>query len=319
MEVVGCAGRHARDQAVRQGKRIEKLPLEQFPDGDLWFPLGVAVMQLTSSGKLPLEIPAAVEQIMRDRDCLKTFDDFCLALRHRNYTPTCCAAGLLKDRTTPERRREIVILAFIPRFAEAKVEIRLCRTGATGTDKAWLTFVDRTVDSKYEPPCSVKLKEDGQNGRKPVSFADDHNGRSHVDFSGSWLLVRLDGDMDALLAELGTSEADRAAWSKQEYGVSEQVQNIKHTSTDLIVEVTGFRPAKQRYSLVDMQRQAPVNGKSVDSAAFWASDEVLEVVAANGGRKVLTTRRYMIGKELVTELVSGEGIVVKTVYVRVPS
>eukprot|EP00971_Amphidinium_carterae_P231560 4595560-Amphidinium_carterae.1 len=40
-------------------------------------------MQLTSSGKLPLEIPAAVEQIMRERDCLKTFDDFVLALRHR--------------------------------------------------------------------------------------------------------------------------------------------------------------------------------------------------------------------------------------------
>jgi len=163
-----------------------------------------------------------------------------------------------------------------------------------------------------QPPASLARKlEEAQTPRATTA--------ARPDFSGDWLLLRLEGDIEAMLKELGISWAQRKAAASMGFGVGMQFVHVEQYANEIRigtryisgkVQMARPRPTFNVYSTDGMdQCITDLEGCTVRTRVTWDGDALSmdsERVCRGSGRPMPSTRRYLQcdGEELVFEQIS---------------
>jgi hypothetical protein len=154
------------------------------------------------------------------------------------------------------------------------------------------------------------------------------------DFSGDWLLHRLEGDPEALLKEVGASWVQRKAAAAMAFGVGRQHVHVEQCPDSIRVE-TRYRqadggaemafpkPTNNFYNTVGVEQDiVDPEGRTIKSRVHWDGQKLVMVSERVGDEVPLpSTRRYLQDEgeepELVFEQSSANtGVFVKRIYRR---
>lgn len=158
---------------------------------------------------------------------------------------------------------------------------------------------------------------------------------AHPDFSGDWLLHRLEGDVEAMLKEVGASWVQRKAAAAMGFGVGKQFVHVDQYPGEINI-CTSYRSGKEEmawpkptcnvYNTDGIEQDiTDPEGRTIRTCVTWdgeALSMVSERVGNGCGRPLPSTRRYLQGdgEELVFEQTSpATGSAVKRIYRRYES
>lgn len=156
----------------------------------------------------------------------------------------------------------------------------------------------------------------------PASSAGFAVGAKLADFSGSWMLARVEGDMDAFMREVGYGWLVRSAAAAVGYGVNRSTSTITHTPTHLrMVAVTprGSSTLELRLDGTEQEGLEPLENQKVLFRPFWEPDGsalAFESRRAGSGIELPRTRRFLLGDEMCVEQTSAKGLVIRRLYRR---
>jgi len=156
---------------------------------------------------------------------------------------------------------------------------------------------------------------------------------AHPDFSGDWLLHRLEGDAEAMLKEVGASWAKRKAAAAMGFGVGREFIHVDQYPDEIHIDrsyrsMPGTlaelaKPTCHVYNTDGTEQDiTDPEGRTVRTSVIWdgeALSMVSERVENGGFRPLPSTRRYLQGdgEELVIEQTSpATGVAVKRIYRR---
>lgn len=137
-------------------------------------------------------------------------------------------------------------------------------------------------------------------------------------FGGRWLLAHNQGDVDALLKEIGLPWVARKAASTMKYGVGQVKSSILQSQDEITIEtVTPMKTFSKTMVVDGVERDMTEDGKSLKTASRWEHDVlVTESRLVKPAKTLPTARRYLDGEEMIVESQCGDGQVVKQVFVR---
>jgi hypothetical protein len=138
------------------------------------------------------------------------------------------------------------------------------------------------------------------------------------DFSGRWLLERIDGDMESLLFDAGFNWALRKIAKGMKYGIGKAVQDIQQDGDSfVVVHETGYKTTTNRFraGAGDHEAVAP-DGSTVIAKAHWDGDVLHTGMRKPNGSKLPSMSRRMVGTEMVIESSTSSGEVVSRYYVK---
>jgi len=172
-----------------------------------------------------------------------------------------------------------------------------------------------------------------QAGTSKQTITEEASELAHPDFSGDWLLHRLEGDPEALLKEVGASWVQRKAAAAMAFGVGRQHVHVEQCSDSIRVE-TRYRsadgaemafpkPTNNIYNTDGVEQDTiDPEGRAIRSRVNWGGRELIMVSERVADKVSLpSTRRYMQDEgeepELVFEQSSAStGVFVKRIYRR---
>jgi len=167
------------------------------------------------------------------------------------------------------------------------------------------------------------------NGPKTCSEEDE----AHPDFSGDWLLHHVEGDVEALLKEVGASWVQRKAAAAMGFGVGRQFVHVDQYPDTIHID-TSYRqadgnepmawpkPTNNVYNTGGVEQDIlDPEGNTIRTVVNWDGQTLAMVSERVGcsGKPLPSTRRYLQedGSELVFEQTSAtSGVAVKRVYRR---
>jgi len=144
-------------------------------------------------------------------------------------------------------------------------------------------------------------------------------GAARPNFTGNWKLVKIDGDMDAFMKELGLGWMIRKAASTMNYGVGKSFNNIEHTGDTIKVENInpggGEHVQKFRIDGTEQDDVLPREKTAVKLVATWEEVGGAPALAVrvrrvdDPSKGMPRSKRYLNGASMVVELTSPSGIV----------
>mmetsp|Transcript_6853 Transcript_6853/g.15491 ORF Transcript_6853/g.15491 Transcript_6853/m.15491 type:complete len:252 (+) Transcript_6853:155-910(+) len=153
------------------------------------------------------------------------------------------------------------------------------------------------------------------NSRAPAMQSYQSSGMP--DFGGSWLCISVSGDMNKFLQDAGLGPNMCEAAQKADYGAGHQVQNIAQVGDAFVVQniikdpvTTRFRVGAGPQSTID-QAGTPVLIEPV-----WDGEMLCVTSKDSTGTLIATSRRYMDGDNMVLDVTSPQGAVVKRIFER---
>lgn len=312
-----CGGRTKYDDEYVEGKSI----IQQ--DLTIYFPDGAVGMLDIQMG----QCPKAVAEMLTDRGATAEYRSFVKMLTQAPAGGTsCCAAGiaaLTARKMTAEQRQENAVEACKPHFAKHSIHLYLCRRAESNKPiSTWFSFVDRTRNMDYIPEYATA--ENGKSTPSPFAAgnakpqAPPKSVGSAVDFTGSWLNTRFEGDMDHFMTDMGVGYMVRTAASAAGYGVGKQVQKITQSGDSVTVEIKFPKEVKQSFHInAGEQPAVTLAGDECDLAAWWGEDGVLFISSKDkSGTMLPFIRRYFKGEEMVMELKTSHGVCVKRYFTK---
>lgn len=200
-------------------------------------------------------------------------------------------------------RQECNGIQQIPYYdVDAKTEVKasngeLDGKAASNDDDAEATTADSATPARLTPPSPSK--------------------DSPADFGGSWLCMSVTGDMEAFLKDMGLSEGPRRAASVARYGALRQVQNIVQSADSFVVENILDKPVTMRFVVGEgVQKTSDQEGKSILIEPVWDGDVLCVVSKRETGELIANSRRYIDGADMILELRSPSGTVVRRKFQR---
>eukprot|EP00929_Paragymnodinium_shiwhaense_P031813 TRINITY_DN17747_c0_g1_i2.p1 TRINITY_DN17747_c0_g1~~TRINITY_DN17747_c0_g1_i2.p1 ORF type:complete len:209 (+),score=34.03 TRINITY_DN17747_c0_g1_i2:500-1126(+) len=144
--------------------------------------------------------------------------------------------------------------------------------------------------------------------------ADDSD---RVDLSGNWVLDRIDGPMEELMADAGVPWAIRKMARAGNYGVGLLGQNIVQNGDDIIIEFKHFQTitCKFRVGVAECETLGEENLAQVITGRWEGSSLWIEGVF-KGGAALQKNRRYLEDGEMVQETHALAGFSVKRIFRR---
>jgi len=141
-----------------------------------------------------------------------------------------------------------------------------------------------------------------------------------VDVSGRWVLNRVEGDFDGLMADAGVSWATRRLAKSFNYGAGLVSQTIEQEG-DSVVIVFQNGPGQAAHTMrlsVGGGRQSTDNedGTRVAIEPVWQDKSLLIPGQNADGSTMQTTRRFLSGQEMVCESLTSKGCVVRRYFAR---
>lgn len=140
---------------------------------------------------------------------------------------------------------------------------------------------------------------------------------SRPDFNGSWVLMRVEGDMESLMKELGLPWVARKAAAAAGYGVGKAKAQIKQTDDRIELEtITPMKTFNRIFTTDGLEHDEELDGRSLKTIVRW-DDSTLVVDArdAKSSKVFPTTRRYMSGADMVVQQTLHDGKVVRQHFV----
>jgi hypothetical protein len=154
------------------------------------------------------------------------------------------------------------------------------------------------------------------------------------DFSGDWLLHRLEGDIEAMLKELEVSWVRRKAAASVGFGVGMQFVHVEQYANEIHIDTRYIgksqmarpRPTFNVYNTDGVEQNiTDLEDRTVSTRVTWDGDALTmdsERVWRGIVRPLPSTRRYLQcdGEELVFEQISlTTGVAVKRIFRRCKS
>jgi len=184
------------------------------------------------------------------------------------------------------------------------------------------------VAGTEQPPTSIARKLEKAHIPRAMTAA-------RPDFSGDWVLLRLEGDIEAMLKELETSWVHRKAAAGMGFGVGMQFVHVEQYANEIRIDTRYMsgkvqlarpKPTFNVYS-TDGTEQCitDLEGCNVRTRVTWDGDALSmdsERVCRGSGRPLPSTRRYLQcdGEDLVFEQMSlTTDVVVKRIFRRCKS
>lgn len=142
-----------------------------------------------------------------------------------------------------------------------------------------------------------------------------------MDLSGSWVLARVEGDMDAWLKDIGVGWAMRAGAKAMKYGAGKMTNVIKMTGESM--ELTTWTPKGDHTSWLKLdgtesRNTDPMDGRSMLAVARWEGQDAISIVTRreDDGQVMPTSRRYLRGAEMCVKQTTPSGLVAERWFVR---
>lgn len=179
------------------------------------------------------------------------------------------------------------------------------------------------------PPSSPAAAREAEPAPAPAAEAAKEEAEAVVaapakqfmDLSGSWVLSRIEGDMDAWLKDIGVSWAMRTGAKTMKYGVGKMTNEITMTSESM--QLTTWTPKGDHTSVLKLdgsesRNTDPMDGKFMLAVARWEGSEAIfiETRREADGEVMPTSRRFLKGEEMCVEQITPKGLVAKRWFVR---
>jgi len=179
----------------------------------------------------------------------------------------------------------------------------------------------------------IKKLQAGSSARKTAEESSECLEPDHPDFSGDWLLHRIEGDPEALLKEVGASWVQRKAAAAMAFGVGRQHVHVEQHPDSIRVE-TRYRekggaemafpkPTNNFYTTGgEAQDTVDPEGRTIRNRVHWDEQKLLMTSERVGDEVPLpSTRRYMQDEGEEPELVfeqhsTSTGVFVRRIYRR---
>jgi len=187
---------------------------------------------------------------------------------------------------------------------------------------------DDDDDDEGQPPTSVAGELEKAQTPSSVTAA-------RPDFSGDWLLLRLEGDIEAMLKELEVSWVQRKAAAGMGFGVGMQFVRVEQYANEIRIDTRYMsgkvqmarpRPTFNVYNTDGIEQCiTDLEGCTVRTRVTWDGDALSmdsERVCRGSGRPLPSMRRYLQcdGEELVFEQKSlTTSVAVKRIFRRCKS
>eukprot|EP00928_Gymnodinium_smaydae_P048900 TRINITY_DN32763_c0_g1_i1.p1 TRINITY_DN32763_c0_g1~~TRINITY_DN32763_c0_g1_i1.p1 ORF type:complete len:351 (+),score=75.92 TRINITY_DN32763_c0_g1_i1:50-1102(+) len=138
------------------------------------------------------------------------------------------------------------------------------------------------------------------------------------DFTGTWVLSHIEGDMEALMLDAGVGWTVRKLARGANYGVGVLAQQIRHHDDDLDVD---FRTGIGTYRLVvkiggGLQDTIYEDGRPVKLLPHWMGSKLVLEGTGKDGSYLQTRSVYMVEQDMVNETRTSDGLVVKRFFTR---
>lgn len=143
----------------------------------------------------------------------------------------------------------------------------------------------------------------------------------YMDLSGSWILSRIEGDMDAWLKDIGVAWAMRTGAKAMKYGVGKMTNVIEMTRDS--ITITTWTPKGDHTSVLKLdgsqsRNTDPMDGKGMLAVARWedSTSISIETTAEDTGKKQPSSRRFLRDGEMCVEQKTPSGLIAKRWFVR---
>lgn len=142
---------------------------------------------------------------------------------------------------------------------------------------------------------------------------------ARADFSGSWRCVKVDGEIDRFLADMGLNEILREEACRHKYGAGMQEQHITQSVGSFEIENILKVPIRMKF-VADggVQKSVDQAGRPILIDPCWDGPALLVKSMREDGELIAHTRRYIENDVMVLELTSPQGSIVRRVFDRVP-
>lgn len=181
--------------------------------------------------------------------------------------------------------------------------------GPVGAISAWLFgWAD------WETHTAVKGDGDGgTEGGKQAAGLDPPHGQpkpvAKPNFSGKWLCVAIEGNMDAYLEASGFGWARRSGASLINYGIGRSMRNIRQSSDDFIIDVDGVTVQFTEEFRVGGGRQRTMGfDGEVWITPTWESGGVLCLQCHKGNEPDGVIEQYCLGEFLALRMTTAGGV-----------
>lgn len=175
------------------------------------------------------------------------------------------------------------------------------------------------VDAPVPEPVKNAVVEEAA-----VAESFQEEGVARPNFTGNWKLVKIDGDMDAFMKELGLGWMIRKAASSMSYGIGKSFNIIEHTGDTIKVENQnpggGAHVQKYRIDGTEQDDVLPRENTAIKLVPTWedvggAPAIAIRVRRVDDPKKGMPmSRRYMFGATMVVESTSPSGLVTKRIF-----
>lgn len=170
----------------------------------------------------------------------------------------------------------------------------------TEVDDAEATTADTATPARTTPPSESPAKDSAVAG-----------------FAGSWLCVAVTGNMEAFLTDMGVSEGPRKAASVARYGALRQVQNITQSGDSFVVENILDKPVTMRFVVGEgVQKTTDQEGSTIFIEPVWDGEALCVSSKRDSGELIALSRRYLESADMILELQSPKGTVVRRIFQR---
>jgi len=158
-----------------------------------------------------------------------------------------------------------------------------------------------------------------------VSLAGDVGSSSSssaapADFSGSWVLNRVEGDFEALMADAGVSWAIRKMAKSMNYGAGLVTQTVEQDGNSLAITFQngpGQAPSVMRLVVGGgVQTTSNEDGSDVTLQPRWEDHSLCLTGKTASGSNLQPARRFLSGEEMVIESRTSQGLAVRRYFAK---
>jgi hypothetical protein len=187
--------------------------------------------------------------------------------------------------------------------------------GTASRSQASETFTPGPVLLTSRSICSEKQKSAK---RLHPSIAEVHAASAAAlpNFSGSWVMNRVEGDMDQLLADAGVGWALRKMAKGVNWGIGKNFQEISQNGNDfVIVHKAPMNTTTMRFHVGSgYQETVGVDGKPILCDATWDEQSLIILCKTQAGKEHAPARRYLEDDCMVIETKTSKGEIVRRFF-----
>lgn len=143
------------------------------------------------------------------------------------------------------------------------------------------------------------------------SYRDMLVTKKGVDFSGSWVISKIEGDMDKMLKKMGLGALERQAARMFSYGVGHVNEKIVQHDDDFVATVKTELGTEELHYRVggEITQKNAMKKKKVETVTCqseWADNEKNELVinsSSSNGKALPQLRRSLVGDNMVVKMI----------------